>query len=273
MTKHQRLHLVVDGISLDLAVVRRCGCGESAKTPILFLHGWGSSKEDYTDIQLQPGFHGRPFIAYDAPGCGDTRCDDLSKVNIDFLCQTAEAVLQHYEIQEFHLAGHSMGGMTALQLAHRNPLAIRSFINIKGNLAPEDCFLSRQILEYPSDDMSAFFEAFILRTRQAPFYSSALYAAGIRQRVQVGAIRGIFESMVHSSDHENLLQKFLALPFPKVFMFGEQHASLSYLSTLKDGGVQLVEIPASGHFPMYSNPVAMWASIKSFIERAEGARC
>lgn len=265
---HERLHLVVDDTPLDLAVVRRDG----QSTPILFLHGWGSCKEDYTDMQLLPAFAGRPFIAYDAPGCGDSNCHDLSKINIHFLRETAEAVLEHFGIKQVHLVGHSMGGLTALQLAHLNPGCVRSFIDIKGNLGPEDCFISRQVLEYPPDQAGKFLEKFILDTRRSSFYSAALYAAGIRQRVKVGAIRGILKSMVELSDNDDLLQKFLGLPFPRMFMFGEQHGILSYLPTLKAGGVELAEIPAAGHFPMYSNPVDMWARIDSFLKRVEGVK-
>jgi pimeloyl-ACP methyl ester carboxylesterase len=262
---HERLALVVDGTSLDLAVVRRDG----NSIPILFLHGWGSCKEDYTDIQLLPEFAGRPFIAYDAPGCGDSRCDDLAKVSIDFQRRTAEAVLQHLNIDRIDLVGHSMGGLGALQLAHRNPSMVRGFIDIKGNLGPEDCFISRQVLEYEADKASDFLDKFIADTRQSTFYSAALYASGIRERVQIGAIRGILESMVYLSDNDHLLEKFLGLPCAKMFMFGEQHAVLSYLPTLRDAGVELAEISRAGHFPMYSNPPEMWARIHAFLEKLD----
>jgi pimeloyl-ACP methyl ester carboxylesterase len=45
-----------------------------------------------------------------------------------------------------------MGGLTALLLAHRYPDRVLSFVDIKGNLAPEDCFLSRQIFSFRSGD-------------------------------------------------------------------------------------------------------------------------
>lgn len=265
---HERLRLEIDGTSIALALFRRLS--NSTSIPILFLHGWGSSKEDYVDIRFNAAFSGQSFLAYDAPGCGESWCEDLSKVNISFLVKTAEAVLHHFQILEFHVIGHSMGGLTALELAYRKPEVVRSFVNIKGNLAPEDCFISRQIFNWDSEDMDMFLNDFIVHCRQSPFYSAALYAASIRQRVQVGAIRGIFESMVQLSDDGSLLANFLSLPFPKAFMFGEQHASLSYLPKLEAAGVRLVEIPSAGHFPMYSNPVAMWVAIQDVIQRANG---
>lgn len=140
-------------------------------------------------------------------------------------------------------------------------------MDIKGNLAPEDCFLSRQIFTFHSDDPGEFFDEFILRTRQAKSFASPLYASTLRARVRAKAIRPIFESMVHLSDNEDLLGMFLALPFPKMFMFGEENNGLSYLSRLKDEDVELAEIPLSGHFPMYSNPVEMYRRIGDFLDR------
>jgi len=83
---------------------------------------------------------------------------------------------------------------------------------MEGNLAPEDCFLSRQVLTHPADDAESFLDDFIERSRRSPSYSSALYAASLRHKVRPGAVRGIFESMVEISDHGNLMAKFLSLP-------------------------------------------------------------
>jgi pimeloyl-ACP methyl ester carboxylesterase len=105
-------------------------------------------------------------------------------------------VLAHFGIERFHLVGHSMGGLTALLLAHECPDRVLSFVDIEGNIAPEDCFLSRQIVDYPGNDPEAFFAAFIERARHAPAYASALYAESLRHKVRAGAVRGIFQSMV-----------------------------------------------------------------------------
>jgi pimeloyl-ACP methyl ester carboxylesterase len=257
---YKRLDLRVMGVSLSVAAAHR----EGNLAPIVFLHGFGSTKEDFADLALQPAFAGRAFIAYDAPGSGATSCEDLSKISIPFLMETAEAVLQHLRIERFHLVGHSMGGLTALLLAHKHPDRALSFIDIEGNIAPEDCFLSRQVLTHPSEDPESFFEDFIQRTHRSASYSSPLYAAALRHKVRAGAVQGIFESMVELSDHGDLMPKLLSLACPRMFMYGEQNASLSYLPTLAANGVQLAEIPRCGHFPMYSNPVAMWDRIANF---------
>lgn len=259
---YDQLDLRVDGVGLKVATAGRDG----GLAPVVFLHGFGSTKEDYIDIAYQQAFDGHPFLACDAPGCGETTCEDLSSISIPFLVKTAQAVLEHAGIRRFHLVGHSMGGLTALLLAHQEPDRVLSFVDIEGNVAPEDCFLSRQILTHPPDDDDGFFDDFIERARLSPTSSSALYAASLRHKVRPGAVRGIFESMVQLSDHDDLMSKFLTLPCPRMFMYGEQNSTLSYLAKLAAGGVNLAQIPRSGHWPMYANPVAMWERIAAFIQ-------
>ncbi|OYD60195.1 UNVERIFIED_ORG: pimeloyl-ACP methyl ester carboxylesterase [Burkholderia sp. CF145] len=253
--------LVIEGVEMDLSVMRRAG----VRAPILFLHGFGSTKEDYADITRYAAFDGHPVVAYDAPGCGATHCENTSRISIPFLVSTAKAVLAHYGVERFHLVGHSMGGLTALMLADEIPGRVLSFVDIEGNVAPEDCFLSRQVFDHPATDADTFFEQFIERTWRSPFFSCSLYATSLRHKVRADAVRHIFSSMVELSDNASLLDRFLALPFPRMFMYGEQNASLSYLPTLSARGVQLAEVSHSGHFPMYSNPVEMWRRVAQFI--------
>lgn len=264
LLKHS-VDLIIDSVEVRLSCMSRSGTG----LPVVFLHGFGSTKEDYADAAFHPDFAGRPLFAYDAPGCGESDCADLSQISILFLLKTALAALAHQGIERFHLVGHSMGGLSSLLLAHQAPDRVASFVDIEGNLAPEDCFLSRQIFQYPTSHPEQFMDDFIVRNWASPFFSSALYATSVRHKVRAGAVRGIFESMVQLSDHGKLLNKFLDLPFPRTFMYGEQNKTLSYLSQLEANGVELAEIPFSGHFPMYSNAPEMWRRIADLQSRAE----
>ena len=258
----------LNGVCMRVAAMRRHGW----LTPIVFLHGFGSTKEDYADVARYKQFDGRPIIAFDAPGFGETECADLSVLSIPFLQQTVENVLDRCGVQRFHLVGHSMGGLTALMYAHDHRHAPLSFINIEGNVAPEDCFLSRQIVDYPSNTAAEFLARLIERIGRTPGFSHPLYAANLPAKVHCEAVAPIFRSMVELSDNDELLSKFIGLPFARMFVYGDENRSLSYLDTLKDHGVELAEIADSGHFPMYANPPALWARISDFIERSEKVR-
>jgi pimeloyl-ACP methyl ester carboxylesterase len=257
--------LTIENVKLNISTLFR----QAKEATIVFLHGFGSTKEDYADIIQYSELNNYSFLAYDAPGCGETTCDSLTHISIAFLVDTARAMLKHFSIQHFHLIGHSMGGLTSLILADQNPKRVLSFANIEGNISPEDCFLSRQIIDYPVDDAQVFFDHFIQRTRLSLSYSVSMYASRLPYTVRAIAVPSIFKSMVELSDHGDLMDKFLNLLCPTLFMYGDQNQSLSYLNTIKKKEVLLKEVPQCGHFPMYSNPIFMWKTLIHFIQISE----
>jgi pimeloyl-ACP methyl ester carboxylesterase len=260
------LDVAVGDVEVVLDAIVRTG-----EEPLMFLHGFGSTKEEYADLVRFPGLQDRAFVAYDAPGFGRSTATDLTAVSIPFLVDVAVTVVDQLGIDRFHLVGHSMGGLTALVLAGRYPERVLSFTDIEGNVAPEDCFLSRQIITHGSDEPAEFLSAFASRVYVADESASAMYAANVETRVDPRVVRGVFESMVELSDTGDLLTRFTALPFPRMFMYGEQNAALSYLPALAEAGVELAEIPFSGHWPMYSNPVEMWRRIAALVDGAARA--
>ncbi len=257
------LDLTVDGTTVRLSCLLRGG----SRAPLVCLHGFGSTKEDYADLALRPEFSERPLIFWDAPGCGQSELRDPGALSIPFLVKVASAACDALGIERFHLSGHSMGGLTGLVLAHANPHRVLSFFDIEGNIAPEDCFLSRQIVEHPADTPDAFATGFIDRVRRRPEYGSALYAAALPMKVQDTSYEPIFTSMVALSDTAPLMEMFTGLPCPRAFIHGEQNRHLSYLRDLPKHGVEVIEIPHSGHFPMYSNPPALWSEMADFLGR------
>lgn len=260
-----RFAMQVDGTKLDIAGVWRPG----TRTPLVFLHGFGSTKEDYADVVQQVDLADHAVLAFDSPGCGATACSSLDGRSIPFLVEVADRVLASREVSRFHLIGHSMGGLIGLLLAERHPSRVVGFVNIEGNLAPEDCIFSRQIISDFDPGPEASFEDLRNRVWMSGSYSSALFAASLEHKVRIPAVRPLCESLVHFSDHGNLLQRFLDLPFPRMLMYGEQNATLSYLPELARHGVQLVSIDHSGHFPMYANAPAMWSRISSFVASSD----
>jgi pimeloyl-ACP methyl ester carboxylesterase len=280
----ERLDLEVHRTKISLSTVRRIDLREKSLPPIVFLHGFGGTKEDYLDIQFQDRFQGRSFLAYDSPGHGESTCEDPAEISMSFLVDVAETLIDALlgSSSSFYLVGHSMGGLVSLLLARKcGKGRVLGFVNIKGNLAPEDCFLSRQIYQYPmtGDTPKDFIEAFLDRAKRSGYYGDSLYAAGFPSKVpNLHIVRPTLTSMVSTTDNTTpksnlLLDQFIALPCPKMYMYGEQFSSLSYLSRLeKEEGVELAMIPYAGHFIMYTNPVGMWDRIYGFIQGVEYGR-
>ncbi|MCY4334749.1 MAG: alpha/beta hydrolase [Litoreibacter sp.] len=257
------LDLSIGGASVRLAYLRKDG----KAPPLVCLHGFGSTKEDYADLSMRPEFEGRSLLFWDAPGCGASEVSTPKALSVPFLVQVALAGCDALGIERFHLSGHSMGGLTGLMLAHEHPNRVLSFMDIEGNIAPEDCFLSRQIIEHPADSPAGFARGFIDRVRHRAEYGSALYAAALPVKVRDTTFEPVFTSMVALSDSALLMEMFTGLTCPRAFIYGEQNRHLSYLGDLPAKGVEVIEIPHSGHFPMYSNPPELWTAMADFLER------
>lgn len=250
-----------EGARLRVACLLREGQG----VPVVLLHGFGATKEDFADLMIHPDFRYRTLLAYDAPGFGETECHDLRELSIPFLRKVAGQVIDRHGWRHFHVVGHSMGGLTALCLALENPGAVASFMNIEGNLAPEDCFLSRRVTSPSAEDPGVFLAALVDDLLGTRAYSHPLYGAGLSAKVRPELVPSLFRSMVDLSDNADLLRRFLRLPVRKSFVHGSANRSLSYLDTLKRNDVRVAEIPHSGHFPMYANPPALWAELRDFL--------
>lgn len=259
------LHQTHAGTDVTLAYQERPGI----LPPLLCLHGFGSTKEDYSDIALFPGFADRRLVMLDAPGFGASAIKNPDILSIPLLVDVAMLACDALGLETFHICGHSMGGLTALMLAHAHSDRVLSFANIEGNIAPEDCFLSRQIIEHATPDADDFLSGFIARVSERAEYSSAIYARALPLTVRASSPKPIFTSMVDLSDNTPLMDMFCGLSCPRVFIHGDGNRHLSYLGDLPERGVAVAEIPFSGHFPMYSNPPALWKTIADFITQSE----
>jgi hypothetical protein len=87
--------------------------------------------------------------------------------------------------------------------------------------------VARLAISHPHDDPDTFLADFAERAWNSGDYASTLYAVSLPHKVRADAVKPIFESMVELSDHGNLLTRFLALPLPRMVMYGEQNRSLS----------------------------------------------
>lgn len=93
--------------------------------PLVLLHGFGADKDNWNRIAPHLIRH-FDVIAPDLPGFGDNSKD--LKLDYDIMSQVARlnAFMARLGIDDFHLAGSSMGGNIAGNYAARHPQQVRS---------------------------------------------------------------------------------------------------------------------------------------------------
>lgn len=241
----------------------RPGSGET----ILYLHGMGSSKHDFLGAVDIDVFRDHTLIAFDFPGCGNTAYPEGLSLGVDDLAEITNELISCLNLNNLVLVGHSLGGVAGLLFAHKYRDRVRKFINVEGNLSPEDCFLTREVAQHSFGDFikSKYLEGLQLKLYGSPNRGARIYADRFRKEVTPQAFYDYSASIVHHSDHCDLPGKFTGLGIPKAFLYGSANNHLSYLARLIDNGVHAIEVSGSGHWPLYDNPSFFYHALISFL--------
>lgn len=260
----QKLEIVYKDHLLQIDYFIRRG----EKETVVYLHGLGSSKYDFIEAVNSDELQTYTLIAFDFPGCGDSPYPKDIKLGMDDLVEITQLVVSALQIDDFVIIGHSMGGLVALLYAERYGEHVKGFINVEGNLAPEDCFFSREVAQHSFTYFTTTaFKEIKHRLAQSQNKGFRKYAETLETSASEKAFFECCPSLVDYSDHGNLIQRFIALKIPAMFVYGSENRSLSYLPTLKESGCELVEIPHSNHFPGYDNPQAFYLAIAAFLQK------
>lgn len=99
-----------------------------AGPPMILLHGAGSTSRVDFAAQLPSLASAFRLFLPDARGHGGTAWDPGSGFRGEWLVDDLEAFVDAVGVESFHLAGFSMGAMTALAFAVRRPERIRTLV-------------------------------------------------------------------------------------------------------------------------------------------------
>ena len=116
--------------------VRALRMGEGTATPLLLIHGFGGDLLSWQFNQAAWAEH-RPVVAIDLPGHGGSS-KAVPHPDMAGLAGMVSAAMDALELSRAHLAGHSLGGAIALQLALDHPARVASVtLFCSAGLGPE----------------------------------------------------------------------------------------------------------------------------------------
>lgn len=109
--------VIIQGAKHSYSLTPPPQSGDDASFPIVFLHGWMLSKNYWQPLinQLQSSFQ---CLSYDLRGFGNSEIGDRDDYSLVSYAKDLEALLDHLEIKQVWLVGHSLGGAISLWSAN-----------------------------------------------------------------------------------------------------------------------------------------------------------
>lgn len=251
----ETIQVELDGASRDIAVNHRLN-GDDL---VLFVHGLGCSRETFQSLWQAPGFERCSLLVPDLLGFGDSEKPTAFSYTMEDQARIVAAMLERFSFKRLHLVAHSLGGAVALLLPEKLLAVTTSFVNVEGNLVPEDCGLvSRRTINVSFEE----FESHYFPYFKTQFNDPAKHHVYLEQTT-AHAFYESSSSLVAWTDSGELLEKFLALPCKKVYFHGERNSGLEAIKHL--GEIPTLSIAESGHFMMNENAGAFYERLAEFL--------
>jgi pimeloyl-ACP methyl ester carboxylesterase len=222
---------------------------------VLFLHGLGCVKENFTALWDPSELAGASLLAPDLPGHGASQGLAPETWTMEGMAAAVRDLLHERQATatRLHLVAHSMGGAVGLLVVERTPIPLASFVNVEGNLVASDCgLLSRRAAEM---ELEAFREQSYARmkARARTAEDPGLRAwAGWTDACPAEAFHATAKSLVAWSDGGRLLKIFRGLEAEKAYVCGARSANPVVLADLE--GIPIYRIADCGHFVMIERP-------------------
>lgn len=237
---------------------------------VIFIHGFGASKETFLEAFDFRRFQAFTMLAPDLIGFGDSE----KPSNFSYLMRDQAEILRKaidaLRLDQLNLVTHSMGGIVGIELAEMIPNRISSFINVEGNITAEDCTMSRRVA-----DMSAGYfaqEGFEQLKRSIAEESEKNQDEILKEYVNdiskatPKSLHQSSVSTVQESDSGDLLERFAHLPMYKCYVYGERNKGVFPAETkLRKMRIPLFYVSRSGHSMMKENPGEFYGLVLNAI--------
>lgn len=244
----RELQIAYKGRTYNLAIRLR----PTSNNLIVFLHGWGGTKECFADAFSSSALKGYGICAIDILGFGKSeKPKDFSYDLLDQAKIVATAV-NSLGAEKVYLVGHSMGGGIGL-LAAPFVKNLAMFIGAENNLAPHGSSLDARLASKQPLWLFQYFTPPVLAlfSRLHPSRNVRIWSQWSREASPLGLYRSI-RSLADWSDSGELLPRFESLP-RKAYIYSANGKRKKDVAPKLSKSITY-EINGSGHALMLDNP-------------------
>ena len=224
--------------------------------------------------ELLASFSRATVLPVDLIGYGQFRHRSAELASIDQQADHVAAQMKQAGIHSAAVAGHSVGGAVAVQLAVRHPELVQTLISIEGNITLNDAFWSADIAAKPLTHIENLMAGY---KRDVAGWLASAEVKATPWTVNVAAewldnqpaetIRNQAAAVVTAtapdSYRDNLKSLAKRVDLPVHFIAGESSAGgWDVSSSLREDANSYTLIPDSGHLMMLDNPIGFAATLE-----------
>lgn len=249
-----------------------CFFQRGSEESIVFVHGFGASKDTFLEAFEIQGFQSFTMLATDLIGFGDS----AKPANFSYLLGEQAKILERaidlLDLDRFHLVAHSMGAIIGIELGEIIPDRLCSFINVEGNISAEDCTMSKRVVEmgeahFVREGFEELKHSIANEARRTRSRSLVSYLMSL-SKATPGSLYKSSISTVHESNHGDLLKRFARLPCYKCYIYGEKSRGIFPAEDmLKHERIPLYYVSKSGHSMMNENPKEFYDLVHKVIQQ------
>lgn len=268
--------VTVNGLDL---VIAEAGAGGR---PLLLVHGFGGSKEDFTgylDRFAELGWHA---VTLDNRGHGSSaKPDGEDEYSLALLADDLDQLFDALGWTDATILGHSMGGMVVQVLVLTHPQRCNALIlmdtshKIPDSVDPEMIATAQQIVRDGGTELLVQIQdgadgpgpldtaAHIKLCAENPEYAAWSRSKTLNTAAQAWV--GLAGNMATQADR---LGALAAVAVPTLVIVGEQDAGFidqCHAMAKTIPGATIAVIPDGGHSPQFENPAAWWDAMASFL--------
>ncbi|MGO4453485.1 alpha/beta fold hydrolase [Arthrobacter sp. RAF14] len=229
------------------------------EVPIVFIHGHGcSGSHDYPQVATQPGLAGRRRILVDLLGCGYSDRPNDFGYRVSDHAAVLEELIDHLDLSDFVLFGHSAGGAIALELGRRVENRLRGLVLSESNLDPSPPDAGSYQVASQSEE--AFIEhgytQLIAAARSAGNDNWASTVTHWSPRAMWRLADSLKRGQQPSGRHV-----LYDLNVPRAYLIGENSLPDHDQAELPGHGIDVLVVPAVGHSMAWEDPTAVATAI------------
>lgn len=233
--------------------------------PLVFLHGLVLSRRAYLRMLSRVAGLGFQVVAIDAAGHGDTHNLPRDARGFDHRVDLTVRALDALGVSQAVIAGHSMGGRMAIQLAARAPERAMAVVLLDAAAGARFDEAIPTVLRSPRAAARIVLGA-AYDTQQDPFrlgiaeqgrYLRMLASVAMRNARRPSGVAGAARAIVQSGDYSPLLRMIRDHAVPTFVLHGEKDLIVPFDSArdiADDANATLYCVPDAYHSWMITNP-------------------